>query len=81
MDKGLVEAALSSVKYWTFSPEVVDGHPIAGKAAIPVCFWLEGMNPPDCEWKNPRTGAKGSSDAIALDPVARLDSDVIGSVL
>ncbi|TCO42033.1 hypothetical protein EV148_102392 [Dokdonella fugitiva] len=25
--------------------------------------------------------AKGSSDAVALDPVARLDSDVIGSVL
>ncbi|HEY6941019.1 hypothetical protein [Dokdonella sp.] len=81
VDKGLVEAALSAAKYWTFLPEVVDGHPLAGEAAIPVCFRLNGLNPPDCEWKNPRTGANGSSDAVALDPVARLDSDVIGSVL
>lgn len=82
VDSGLVQAALSSAKNWTFAPEFVDGHPVAGEAAIPVCFHLEGADPVDCEWKNPQTGAKGGGDdAVALNPAARLDSDVIGSVL
>ena len=82
VDAGLVQAALSSAKHWTFAPELVDGRPVAGDVAIPVCFHLEGADPVDCEWKNPRTGAKGAgSDAVALNPAARLDSDVVGRVL
>lgn len=82
VDAGLVQAALSSAKHWTFEPELVDGRPVAGDVAIPVCFHLEGADPVDCEWKNPRTGAKGAGgDAVALNPAARLDSDVIGRVL
>jgi hypothetical protein len=35
--------------------------PLAGKAAIPLCFRLNGLNPRDCEWKNLRTAPRAAA--------------------
>ena len=81
-DVQLAQAAMTSVKNWTFDPEVVGGHPIPGVVLVPVCFELSGRTPPDCNWKNPATGeTMNGSQAVALNPAATLVSEVIGRVL
>ena len=81
-DVRLVQAAMTSVKKWTFAPEVVGGHPVPGSVLIPVCFSLYGLPPPACDWKNPATGESLSAgQAVALNPAAKLESDVIGQAL
>lgn len=82
VDDRLVQAAVSAVREWTFAPEIVGGHPIAGGSVVPVCFQLDVLPEPDCSWKNPATGKSTyGSQSVALDPAAKLDSDVIGHTL
>lgn len=78
----LARAAMTAVKNWTFNPEVVGGHPIPGVALVPVCFALPRGTPPACQWESPATGRNmNGSQAVALNPAAKLESDVIGRVL
>ena len=81
-DRQLLDVAISSVKQWTFEPEVVGGHPLAAAALVPVCFQLQGMPKAVCDWKQPGSDmhAQGSH-ALALYPAAKLETDVIGRVL
>ena len=80
---GLLVAATNSVRHWTFVPERVDGIPIAGGALVPVCFMMR----PDrgsvvCKWKEPNSDAeREGEDMAAIDPVARLVTDVAGKLL
>lgn len=81
-DGALAHAATVSVKRWTFEPEVVGGHPLAGTALVPICFHLYELAPPDCNWK--RSGSSDNmsgSQAVALDPAAKLETDVAGRTL
>jgi len=81
-DVAFVSSATSAVKKWTFEPEIVGGHPRGSTALVPVCFRIEALGVPeiDCDWKPP--GASGTSDGMfALDPAARIESDVIGRAL
>ncbi|MEO5558781.1 MAG: TonB family protein [Dokdonella sp.] len=81
-DARLTHAAMASVKKWTFATEVVGGYSMAGVALVPVCFTLSGRTPPPCDWKNPATGESLSAgQAVALNPAAKLETDVIGRVL
>ena len=81
-DVQLAQAAMTSVRKWTFDPEVVGGYPIPGAVVVPVCFALSGRTPPACNWESPATGGNmNGSQAVALNPAAKLESDVIGRVL
>jgi len=84
----LVKASLDAVKTWTFQPERVAGHGVAGTTELPMCFQvvpLVGMRVPEvprCEWK-PKgyRGALAQGEALALDPVAKLATDVADHTL
>lgn len=83
IDQRLVHEATSSVRKWTFAPEVVGGHPIAGSALVPLQFCLSsGASATSCEFKDEETGKTiDSQEAVALNPAASLVSDVIGRTL
>lgn len=75
---------------WTFRPEVVGGHGVAGSSIVPICLTVtEGPRPPktppkgDCDdWKGPGPhDTVHSGDSFALEPAAKLQSDVIGRTL
>ena len=68
--KDLEKAATEAVKQWTFKPEIVGGHGIAGKARVPVCF--------------APTSAQKACTFIAPDTKKPLDADrpqTVGSVV
>jgi hypothetical protein len=82
-DRQFVQAALDSVKNWTFEPEVVGGIPISSTALVPILFEERGMqDAPLCKWTVNGTNTEMSGgQAVALNPAAKLDSDVIGHTL
>jgi TonB family protein len=82
-----VQSASTAVRRWTFSPEVVGGHALAGHVVTPMCFTVErmfGPRPPKtlpaspkCDWKP--AGARAplhDGEALAIAPAARLRDDV-----
>jgi TonB family protein len=82
IDGRLVRAAISSASKWTFLPEIVGGHPIAGDSVVPICFHMSEVGGLDCNWKDPTTGkSTDGTQSLALNPAASLESDVIGRVL
>jgi TonB family protein len=82
VDGRLVRAAIASASKWTFLPEIVGGHPIAGDSAVPICFHLGELGGLDCNWQDPTTGkSTDGTQSLALNPAATLESDVIGRVL
>lgn len=84
--KELTEASVQAVRSWTFQPEVVGGHALAGTAFVPICYSLRvtGTNRSmgTCDWKAPggnHTPENGES--VALNPAAKLLTDVAGRTL
>jgi TonB family protein len=82
VDTAFVRSAINAVRQWTFEPEIVGGHPRRGSALVPVCFRMDAPGVPkiDCNWKPPN-GRGTTEGMVALDPAARLESDVIGRAL
>jgi TonB family protein len=76
VDALLAKAARKAVRSWTFSPEVVGGRPRASTVIVPICFAIAGLPPPDCRITDPGTH-RSVDGLVAIDPAARLDSDVI----
>jgi len=82
----LTDASVGAVRKWTFAPEVVGGHAMAGAAYVPFCYSLVNMpnslrNPP-CDWAPPgKNTSIGDGDALAINPVATLATDVAGKTL
>jgi hypothetical protein len=80
-----------ALRKWTFRPEVVGGRGLAGSSIVPVCLTVtEGPRPPktqpvgECDdWKAPGSHDTEvhSGDSFALEPAAKLQSDVIGHTL
>lgn len=75
-DALLARAARKAVRSWTFSPEVVGGRPRASTAIVPICFAIAGLTPPDCRIIDPNTH-RSVDGLVAIDPAARLESNVI----
>jgi len=85
VEPALSKSAIESVKHWTFEPETVGGHAIAGSAVLPLCFTVSrsGRMPPKvaCEWRPANDGPHVWGDFTSVDPVARLATDVVGRTL
>jgi TonB family protein len=87
VSSALVEASIAAAMKWTFEPERVDGHGVAGNIYSPLCYSLfpEGSRPASgavCEWIPPgQTKPIGEGQALALNPETRLATDVTGRVL
>ena len=85
VDKSLVDAAVKSVKGWSFKTEIVGGHGVAGTSIAPFCFTLRrlgGREEGRCDWKAPgHDSPMPQGEALALNPAARLTTAVAGRVL
>ena len=80
----LVRAAAAAMKQWQFQPERVDGHGVAGTAVVPACFALSdvGWPPPmACQWTAPGHAAISEGQSLALEPAARLLTEIAGHTL
>lgn len=79
----LGNAALEAVRHWTFAPETVAGHPLAGSTYVMLCFSVTGSRRdplPPCEWTPPGAlGSLGEGASYALSSVAHLKSPVIAA--
>jgi len=82
----LTTSAARAVKRWMFSPEIVGGHALAGSVIVPICFEMVGFGKPmprtACEWVPP--GAHRGlheNDVLAIEPAAKLQTDVVGRTL
>jgi TonB family protein len=82
-----VQSASAAVRHWTFSPEVVGGHALAGHVVMPMCFTIVrdyGPRPPKtlpdsamCDWTPPGAHApRHDGQALAIAPAVRLRDDV-----
>ncbi len=86
VDASFVSSAETAVKRWTFSPEIVGGRGLAGSTIVPICFanYLHHKPSADsgCSWTPPAGhGGLGEGGIVAIDPAARLESDVVGHTL
>lgn len=82
----LIEASEKAAHSWTFQPEVVGGHAMAGAVVVPFCYTLHPMGTNrvegKCDWKAPgRSDAMKDGEALALNPAAKLLTDVAGRTL
>lgn len=85
-DKMLVVASIKAAKRWKFQPEIVAGHALAGYSIAPFCYFLNypngGHRKGACDWKRPGSDQElPNGEALALNPAAKLLSDVAGRVL
>jgi len=72
-------SAIAAVKHWTFTPESIAGHGIAGVVRVPVCFSARPGAENTCRWK------VGGSDVpldtkmpIAMNSVVHLETEIAG---
>jgi hypothetical protein len=83
--KSLQAATVAAVRKWTVDPEQVGGHGVAASLMVPICYTVtDGRAPPEFarEWTPPGSRSKiDNGGAYALEPAARLKSDVIGRTL
>lgn len=84
-DAALERAAIVAVKKSTFEPDVVGNHPIAGEALVPFCFTLKGVGirPSTCNrnGKPDENMEMTNGQLLALDPAAKIITDVVGRTL
>lgn len=79
----------AAVKSWTFEPERVGGQPLAAEIVIPLCvsIWKAAFREPAgledaCEWKSlQKRSPVGNGQFVAVDPAAKLLTDVVGRTL
>jgi TonB family protein len=78
-------AASRAVKSWRFTPEVVGGRALAGSAIVPICFEMVGMGKDieraNCNWIPPGVKSLQEGGVVALEPAARLKTDIVGHTL
>ena len=76
--------AVLGVKQWTFAPETVAGHAVAGKALVPICFAVGQPSQNACHWNSPGTKTKQLLEAgrpLTLGSIVHLETDVTAHVL
>jgi TonB family protein len=79
VDRALTKAAIDTVKQWTFRPERVAGHGVAGSVLEPFCFSTEELRDP-CHWAPARGEIEvvDSTRPIPLASVVTLDMASVG---
>jgi Gram-negative bacterial TonB protein C-terminal len=81
----LVKATAAAMKQWKFQTERVDGHGVAGTTIAPACFSISdvGSRPPamNCQWTPPGHTAISEGQSLALEPAARLLTEIAGHTL
>jgi TonB family protein len=78
VDQKLVNASLDAARQWTFDPETVDGHPVAGSVVMPFCFTLEGRKDP-CVF-NPGDGQEPFETARPISQTSVVTIDTGSSI-
>jgi TonB family protein len=86
VDASFVRSAQEAARRWTFSPEIVGGHGLAGSTLVPICFAdysrRTPKEDPGCAWTPPDGhDAIGDGAIVAIDPAARLETAVVGRTL
>jgi hypothetical protein len=84
--RSLEKATIAAVKQWAVAPERVGGRAVPASLMLPVCYTVttSSRNPPDfaCTFTPQGSRSKiAEGGAFALEPAARLSSDVIGRTL
>ena len=84
----VVKASLDAVRQWTFEPERVAGHGVAGIQIVPVCYtsFVGYPRPGDeaatCAWKpHGQNATIAEGESLSLDPAARLTTAIGGHAL
>jgi TonB family protein len=75
-------SAIAAVKHWTFTPESIGGHGVAGVARVPMCFSTrEGTNDA-CRWRVGESDVSlDTTRPLAMNPAVHLETDVAGRTL
>jgi TonB family protein len=86
VDASFVRSARDAASRWTFSPEIVGGHGLAGSTIVPICFADYTRRTPiealRCAWTPPEGhGSLGDGAIVSIDPAVRLETAVIGRTL
>jgi TonB family protein len=86
VDASFVRSAQDAARRWTFSPEIVGGHGLAGSTIVPICFADYTRKTPEersgCAWTPPAGhGGLGDGATVAIDPAAHLETAVVGRTL
>lgn len=72
----LAMAAQEAARAWRFTPERVDGRPVASTVLMPVCFVISEPTARTCEWEGPGASRFSRKAVLALEPAARLKTDI-----
>lgn len=84
-DEVFMRVSMASVKRWSFEPERVGGHGVAGAVYLPIGYalWHPSRSSAGAEcgsWQVPgRERAVRGGEVLSENPVARLKSEVVGS--
>lgn len=71
--RSMAQAARDAALAWQFTPEQVDGQPVASTVVVPVCFMAVNPDPYSCTWQGPEARNLSRYAVVNLDPVVRVD--------
>jgi len=79
LDRKLEKGALAAAKKWVFSPEIVNGRPLAGSGDVPIRFCFSTA----CRIAAASVddSSKGQGQFASTDPAVKLRSAVAGTAL
>jgi hypothetical protein len=86
VDPSLIAASEKAAHHWTFQPESVGGHGLAGFVYAPFCYSLNEIGghryQGKCDWVAPGSkDALRDGETLALNPATKLLTDVAGRTL
>lgn len=76
VSRAMAAAATSAARGWTFAPETVDGKTVASTMLLSVCYLAAVSDASTCTWRGPDAQRFSSRAVIALNPAARLVSQI-----
>lgn len=69
-------AAVAAVKHWTFTPETIAGHGLAGVVRVPLCFSAYPGGENACRWQvGGADVALDTQSLLAVNSVVHLETD------
>jgi TonB family protein len=75
-------AAVAAVKHWTFTPESIGGHGVAGIARVPMCFSAREGTDNACRWRVGESEVSlDTNTPLVMNSVVHLETEVAGRAL